>query len=104
MLSNYQTYRDHFLARFPNISQSMLTQNRKFILKQTIHALDQFNFLIETITTSLESILTKNIIDIIKIQLDSIKILPQVTIVNPTINLPPTQYYCRQTIANYLGP
>lgn len=63
-----QTYRDHFLSRFSNISQSILTQNHEFILKQTTHALNQFNSLIETITSS------------------------------------PTQYYCRQTIANYLGP
>ncbi|CAG8600583.1 13969_t:CDS:2 [Cetraspora pellucida] len=90
MLSGYRNYKDHFLARFPTIYQSIQEQNQEFTLRQTSHALDQFNILIETITSSLNSILTTDILNIIKIQLDSIKILPRVVNTNSTINLPPS--------------
>ncbi|CAG8739994.1 829_t:CDS:1 [Ambispora leptoticha] len=104
MLGGYQDYRDHFLARFPDTYQTIRKKNHEFTLRQTTHALNQFNTLIETITSSLNPILTTNILDIIKIQLDSIKVLPQIVTINSIVNLPPSQYYCRQTINNYLGP
>ncbi|CAG8474219.1 5822_t:CDS:2 [Gigaspora margarita] len=103
LLNNYQNYQDYFLARFSDLFQLIQQQNYEYTLRQTTHALDQFNNLIETIILSLQSILTINILDIIKIQLDSIKILPQIITTNSIINLPPSQYYCLQTIINYLG-
>ncbi|CAG8817203.1 19632_t:CDS:1, partial [Gigaspora margarita] len=59
--------------RFPDLFQLIQQQNYKYTLRQTTYALDQFNNLIETIILSLQSILTIDILDIIKIQLDSIK-------------------------------
>ncbi|CAG8536774.1 15137_t:CDS:2 [Cetraspora pellucida] len=89
MLGEYQTYRDHFFSRFPELYRSMIAQTSNFISNQSTYALDQYNSIIETIVSSLHPVLTNNIIDIIKMQLDSLKILPYTIPPNIIINLTP---------------
>ncbi|CAG8803311.1 28952_t:CDS:2 [Gigaspora margarita] len=104
LFGNYSTYRDHFIARFPNIYQLINEQNSEYTSNQSIYTLEQYNSIIETIISSLHSILSTSIIDIIELQLNSLKILPKIIPRNAIIDLPQSQYYCMQTITNYLGP
>ena len=44
---NYNTYRDHFMAKFPERFDEVVEQGRRSQHLQTMHMLDQFNSLIE---------------------------------------------------------
>ncbi|CAG8673997.1 9059_t:CDS:2 [Cetraspora pellucida] len=103
MLGTYQTYRDHFFSQYPDLYQSIINQNSEFITNQSTYALNQYDTIIETIIFSLQSILASNIIDIIKTQLNFLKILPCIIPANLIANLSSSQYHCYQTITNYLG-
>ncbi|CAG8503375.1 3740_t:CDS:2 [Gigaspora margarita] len=102
LCGKFSSYHDHFLAKFPDIYHSIQEQNHEFVINQTTHTTNQFDYLIETIILSLQPIISSDILDLIKLQLDSIKILPRTLPLNTMINLPPSQYYCMQTITNYL--
>lgn len=101
MLGEHQTYRDHFFSWFPNLYHLYLHKIHN--LYQITYTQNQFDTIIETITSSLQSTLTSSVINIIKLQLDSFKILPRVISANVIVNLSPSQYRCYQTITNYLG-
>jgi ATP-dependent DNA helicase PIF1 len=66
--------------------------------------LNQFDALIEELFLSLQPILTEDIRKIIHMQINSIKLLPPIIPAIPMTELPTSQYYCMQTIKNYLGP
>jgi hypothetical protein len=104
LVGNYNTYRDHFITRFPERFTEAMEHNHRSQHMQTMHMLNQFNSLIEELITSLQPILTEDIQKVIHHQLDSIKLLSPILPENPMIDLPISQYYCMQTIKNYLGP
>lgn len=80
MLGEHQTYRDHFFSWFPNLYHLYLHKIHN--LYQITYTQNQFDTIIETITSSLQS---------------------RVISANVIVNLSPSQYRCYQTITNYLG-
>jgi DNA replication protein DnaC len=101
---NYNTYRDHFIAKFPEKFEEALEQRHRSQHLQTMHMINQFNSLIEELFSSLQQILTDDIQKIIHMQINSIKLLTPSLSTTPIFELPTSQYYCMQTIKNYLGP
>ncbi|CAG8631456.1 6793_t:CDS:1, partial [Diversispora eburnea] len=101
---NYNTYHNHFLSKFPERFSETIEQNRRNHYLQTITMIEQFNTLIEELFSSMQQTLSNDIQRIIKIQIDSIKSFPPILPTNPIIELPTSQYYCMQTIKNYIGP
>lgn len=81
MLGEHQTYRDHFFSWFPNLYHLYLHKIHN--LYQITYTQNQFDTIIETITSSLQS--------------------TRVISANVIVNLSPSQYRCYQTITNYLG-
>jgi hypothetical protein len=104
LTGNYNSYRDHFLAKFPERFSEVIEQDHRSQHLQTMHMLNQFNSLIEELFHSLQTILTENTQNIIRMQIDSIKLLPPILPAIPMTGLPTSQYHCMQTIKNYLGP
>src|SRR5271154_1569708 len=100
----YDTYREHFIAKFPERFTETIEQGLRSQHLQTMHMLNQFNSLIEELFSSLQSILTEDIQKIIHLQINSIKLFPPILPTIPMAELPTSQYYCMQTIKNYMGP
>ena len=101
---NYDTYRDHFMERFSERFAELMQQNRRAQHLQTVNIMEQFNNLIEELLLSLQTILIQDIRKIIQTQVKSIKIMPPILPLNIMTGLPTSQYYCMQTIKNYMGP
>lgn len=104
LIGTYETYRDHYLARFPEEFGNSIKSDQQNQHHQTINMLDQYTNLIENLLYSLQSLLTQDIKGIIKSQLENIKILPPIVPNNSMLSLPSCQYNCVQTIFNYMGP
>ena len=99
----HNSYRDHYIARFPDQFTEIIGREHQFQHQQTVHMLGQYSALIENLFDSLQILSVGNIQDIVRQQLDSTKILPPFIPENAIINLPTSQYQCVQTITNYLG-
>ncbi|CAJ0835269.1 1697_t:CDS:2 [Entrophospora sp. SA101] len=104
LIGTYETYRDHYLARFPEEFGNSIKSDQQNQHHQTINMLDQYINLIENLLYSLQSLLTQDIKGIIRSQLENIKILPPIVPNNSMLSLPSCQYNCVQTIFNYMGP
>ncbi|RHZ83104.1 hypothetical protein Glove_99g267 [Diversispora epigaea] len=68
---------------------------------RTITLIEQFN---HELFSTLQHITSEDIQNIIKAQINSVKLLPPILPTNIITDLPPNQYYCIQTIKTYLGP
>ncbi|CAJ0888164.1 14006_t:CDS:2, partial [Entrophospora sp. SA101] len=104
LIGTYETYRDHYLVRFPEEFGNSIKSDQQNQHHQTINMLDQYTNLIENLLYSLQSLLTQDIKGIIRSQLENIKILPPIVPNNSMLSLPSCQYNCVQTIFNYMGP
>ena len=91
------------MAKFSERFAETIEQGYQSQHLQTMHMLNQFNTLIEELFTSLQPILTENIQRIIHLQINSIKLFPSILPAIPMAELPTSQYYCMQTIKNYMG-
>ncbi|CAJ0755274.1 21892_t:CDS:10 [Entrophospora sp. SA101] len=78
LIGTYETYRDHYLARFPEEFGNSIKSDQQNQHHQTINMLDQYINLIENLLYSLQSLLTQDIKGIIRSQLENIKILPPI--------------------------
>jgi hypothetical protein len=104
LIGGYNTYREHFMTKYPERFAEVIEQSHRSQHLQTIHMLNQFNTLMEHLFSSLQQVLTEDIKKLIHMQINSIKILPPILPAIPMAELPRSQYYCMQTIKNYMGP
>ncbi|CAJ0864451.1 1012_t:CDS:2 [Entrophospora sp. SA101] len=88
LIGTYETYRDHYLARFPEEFGNSIKSDQQNQHHQTINMLDQYINLIENLLYSLQSLLTQDIKGIIRSQLENIKILPPIVPNNNTYHYP----------------
>nr|CAG8647514.1 8694_t:CDS:2 [Entrophospora candida] len=78
LIGTYETYHDHYLARFPEEFGNSIKSDQQNQHHQTINMLDQYTNLIENLLYSLQSLLTQDIKGIIRSQLENTKILPPI--------------------------
>jgi hypothetical protein len=99
----YSTYRDHFTSLFPNNIQEIQQniQNRAVQLKETMNL--RYSEILDRLLSNLENIIPHNMTEILRNQLDSIKILPPVLPQEIIHQLPPDQYYVMSTLRCHLG-
>ncbi|CAH1765293.1 7971_t:CDS:2 [Entrophospora sp. SA101] len=87
LIGTYETYRDHYLVRFPEEFGNSIKSDQQNQHHQTINMLDQYTNLIENLLYSLQSLLTQDIKGIIRSQLENIKILPPIVPNNTYVSL-----------------
>jgi hypothetical protein len=99
----YPTYRDHYISKFPNTAEEIQnnTQNYTDRFNQIMNT--RYSEIINQLISNLENVIPTNITTLLKIQLDSLKVLPPAIPENITYQLPSDQYHAMSTLTCYLG-
>ena len=98
-----ETYREKFLSLFPNYLTELQNQIINTHQSQITYFNNQFIEMLDQLLQSLNNQLTTNISEIIRIQLDNLKILPHVYPETAMLELPHDQYHVLSTISMYMG-
>ena len=98
-----ETYREKFLSLFPNYLTELQNQIVNTHQSQITYFNNQFIEMLDRLLQSLNNQLTTNISEIIRVQLDNLKILPHVYPETAMLELPHDQYHVLSTISMYMG-
>ena len=98
----YSTYRDHFTSMYPHVVEQIQhdTQNYTEQVRQIMNL--RYAEILDQLLSNLENIIPPNIRNILKNQLDSLKILPPIFPADIIHQLPPDQYYIMSTLNYHL--
>ena len=97
------TYREKFLSLYPDFLSDL--QNRVTSNHQTriTHFNNQFTDMLDRLLRSLNNLLPTNLSDIIRIQMNNLKILPHLFPETVMLELPHDQYHALSVINIYMG-
>jgi len=104
ILGNFQTYREHWLCRHPELYEAIQQVTEEYLRSQQLKLDAQFNQVLDTLLNNLQSILPTSISELIYIQLQSLRINPPIHTQCNALNLPSDQLNAISTIRNILGP
>ncbi|CAI2183528.1 10167_t:CDS:2 [Funneliformis geosporum] len=107
--SNYRigpnrTYRQKFLSLFPNFLTTLQIQITNNHHSHIIYLNNHFAKMLDRLLQSLHQELSTTIQDIIRLQLENIKMLLHLLPETAILDLPEDQYYVLSTISSYFGP
>ncbi|CAI2197473.1 4328_t:CDS:1, partial [Funneliformis geosporum] len=98
------TYRQKFLSLFPDFLTTLQIQTTNNHHSRITYLNNQFAEMLNRLLQSLHQELPTIIQDIIRLQLENIKMLPHVLPETAILDLPEDQYYVLSTISSYVGP
>src|ERR1044071_3117524 len=101
--AGFLTYRDRYTSMFPEMVQQIQenTQNHTEQIRQLMNL--RYSEILDQLIKNLENTISHNIENILRSQLDSLKILPPIFPENIIHQLPPDQYYVISILNTYLG-
>src|SRR6185295_5251590 len=97
------TYREKFLSFFPDYLTELQNQITNTHQSQVTHFNNQFIEMLDRLLQSLTNQLPVNISQIIRNQLNNLKILPHIYPETTMLELPQDQYHVLSTISTYMG-
>jgi PIF1-like helicase len=99
----YSMYRDRYTSMYPHMVEEIQqnTQNHTEQIRQIMNL--KYSEILNRLLSNLENVISQNISEILRNQLDFLKILPPVLPQDTIYQLPPDQYYVISTLKCYLG-
>jgi hypothetical protein len=97
------TYREKFLSLFPDFVTDLQNSITNTNQTRTIRFNTQFSEMLSRLLQSLHQQLPTNLSRIVEIQMESLKILPQVFPETAMLELPQDQYRVLSVISMYMG-
>ena len=99
----YSTYRDRYTSMYPHMVEEIQqsTQNNTEQIMQTMNL--RYSEILDRLLSNLENVISQDISEILRNQLDFLKILPPILPQDAIYQLPPDQYYIISTLKCYLG-
>jgi len=103
MYGPYQTYRDHYLSLFPEQRLEMYTETTAHMQHYHLQLTNRFAQLLDDLLSKLQNEINYLNVDVIKLQLDHLKIISPITPPQLMVNLPEDQYKIMDILTNKLG-
>jgi len=97
------TYREKFLSLYPNFLADLQNQVANTHQSRLTHLNDQFIVMLDRLLHSISNHIPTTLSDIIKIQMNNLKLLPHIFPQTVMLDLPTDQYQALSTINMYMG-